>query len=69
MGQKSSTKSAMVTTSRYDDSIIREAMSALKAMRDYSTERESDNVFTQLVIQEPPEFRSNYNRIYYDIKT
>lgn len=40
-----------------DEDIIREAESALKAMRDYSEERESDNVFARLIIEEPEEFR------------
>ncbi|KAL2713654.1 MOXD1 1 [Vespula squamosa] len=40
-----------------DEDIIREAESALKAMRDYSEERENDNVFARLIIEEPEEFR------------
>lgn len=35
-------------------------------MRDYSErDKTNENVFTQLVIQDPPEFQSNYNRINY----
>ncbi|XP_076240540.1 MOXD1 homolog 1 [Calliopsis andreniformis] len=40
-----------------DEEIIKEALSALRAMRDYTVEHENDNVFTRLVIEEPPEFR------------
>ncbi|XP_014472209.1 PREDICTED: MOXD1 homolog 1 [Dinoponera quadriceps] len=45
-------------TGKNNETVIRETMSALKAMRDYTEERENDNVFTQLVIQEPPEFQN-----------
>lgn len=42
-----------------DEEIIKEALSALRAMRDYTVEHENDNVFTRLVIEEPEEFRGN----------
>ncbi|XP_012270132.1 MOXD1 homolog 1 [Orussus abietinus] len=40
-----------------DADLVKEAESALKAMRDFSDERESDNVFARLVIEDPEEFR------------
>ncbi|KAK2589072.1 hypothetical protein KPH14_001907 [Odynerus spinipes] len=40
-----------------DEDLIREAETALRAMRDYTEERENDDVFARLVIEEPEEFR------------
>ncbi|KZC05639.1 PREDICTED: MOXD1 homolog 1 [Dufourea novaeangliae] len=40
-----------------DEDLIKEAKSALRAMRDYTVEHENDNVFTRLIIEEPEEFR------------
>ncbi|KAG7210089.1 hypothetical protein KM043_011660 [Ampulex compressa] len=40
-----------------DEDLIREAETALKAMRDHTEERENDNVFARLIIEEPDEFR------------
>lgn len=40
-----------------DEELIREAKSALMAMRDYTVENENDNVFSRLIIEEPEEFR------------
>ncbi|XP_017798632.1 PREDICTED: MOXD1 homolog 1 [Habropoda laboriosa] len=40
-----------------DEDIIKEAKSALRAMRDYTVEHENDNVFSRLTIEDPEEFR------------
>ncbi|CAK9817540.1 MOXD1 homolog 1 [Anthophora quadrimaculata] len=40
-----------------DEDLIKEAKSALRAMRDYTVEHENDNVFSRLIIEEPEEFR------------
>ncbi|XP_017885001.1 MOXD1 homolog 1-like [Ceratina calcarata] len=40
-----------------DDLLIKEAKSALRAMRDYTVEEDNDNVFSRLIIEEPKEFR------------
>lgn len=45
------------TTDKIDEVLIKEAESALRAMKDYTEERESDNIFTRLIIEEPEEFR------------
>lgn len=59
-GKKNFTDPAPLIMGRNNETIIRETMSALKAMRDYTNERE-DDVFSQLVIDMPLEFQSNYN--------
>lgn len=40
-----------------DEKLIREAKSALMAMKDYTVENDNDNVFSRLIIEEPEEFR------------
>lgn len=40
-----------------DEGFIKAAETALKAMRDYTEERDNDDVFARLVIEEPEEFR------------
>ncbi|XP_017761618.1 PREDICTED: MOXD1 homolog 1-like [Eufriesea mexicana] len=40
-----------------DEELIREAKSALRAMRDYTVEHDNDNVFSRLIIEEPEEFK------------
>ncbi|CAK9798814.1 MOXD1 homolog 1 [Anthophora plagiata] len=40
-----------------DEDLIKEAKSALRAMRDYTVEHDNDNVFSRLIIEEPEEFR------------
>ncbi|CAL7941350.1 unnamed protein product [Xylocopa violacea] len=40
-----------------DEDLIKEAKSALRAMRDYTVETDNDNVFSRLIIEEPEEFR------------
>ncbi|XP_053974730.1 MOXD1 homolog 1 [Hylaeus volcanicus] len=49
--------SAIRPTEEVDEDLLKEAKSALRAMRDYTVEHENDNVFTRLVIEEPEEFR------------
>lgn len=41
-----------------DEKIIKETESALRSMRDYSEDRNTDNVFARLIIEDPEEFRS-----------
>nr|XP_012139570.1 PREDICTED: MOXD1 homolog 1 [Megachile rotundata] len=40
-----------------DEDLIKEAKSMLKAMGDYTTEEDNDNVFSRLIIEKPDEFR------------
>ncbi|XP_076621804.1 MOXD1 homolog 1-like [Colletes latitarsis] len=49
--------SATRPSEEVDEDLLKEAKSALRAMRDYTVEHENDNVFTRLVIEEPEEFR------------
>lgn len=53
---------AMRSTDEIDKTVVKEAESALRAMREHSEENEDDNVFTRLVIEEPEEFRGIYDR-------
>ncbi|XP_066597310.1 MOXD1 homolog 1-like [Prorops nasuta] len=55
--QQSSAYPATRPNDEIDEDLIREAESALRAMRDYTEERENDNVFTRLIIEDPEEFR------------
>lgn len=48
---------AMRSTDEIDKTVVKEAESALRAMREHTEENEDDNVFTRLVIEEPEEFR------------
>lgn len=45
-----------------DETIIKEAKSALIAMKDHIEESEDDNIFTRLIIEDPIEFRGIYDR-------
>lgn len=54
--------SAMRSTDEIDKTVVKEAESALRAMREHTEENEDDNVFTRLVIEEPEEFRGTYER-------
>ncbi|XP_034951630.1 MOXD1 homolog 1 [Chelonus insularis] len=53
--------SSPTTATRSNEGIYKEvikgAETAVKAMKEYSDERNEDNVFTRLVIENPPEFR------------
>lgn len=40
-----------------DEQVIREAESALKALKEFTEEENEDNVFARLVIEDPEEFR------------
>lgn len=40
-----------------DEELIREAKSALRAVKDYTLEQDNENVFSRLIIEEPEEFR------------
>lgn len=42
-----------------DEELIREAKSALRAVKDYTLEQDNENVFSRLIIEEPEEFRGN----------
>lgn len=53
---------AMRSTDEIDKAVVKEAESALRAMRDHAEENEDDNVYARLVIEEPEEFRGTYNR-------
>ncbi|XP_072748696.1 MOXD1 homolog 1-like [Anoplolepis gracilipes] len=44
-------------TDEIDKTFIKEAESALRAMKDYTEESDEDNVFSRLIIEEPEEFR------------
>lgn len=52
----------MRSTDEIDKTVVKEAESALRAMREHTEENEDDNVFTRLVIEEPEEFRGKYDR-------
>ncbi|EFN82136.1 MOXD1-like protein 1 [Harpegnathos saltator] len=41
-----------------NETIIKETLTALKAMKEYTEETENDNVFTRLVIEDPVEFQN-----------
>lgn len=43
-----------------NEDLIKQAESALQAMQDYSEDRDNDNVFSRLVIEEPAEFRGEH---------
>ncbi|XP_018370412.1 PREDICTED: MOXD1 homolog 1 [Trachymyrmex cornetzi] len=45
------------STDEIDETIIKEAKSALIAMKDHIEESEDDNIFTRLIIEDPIEFR------------
>ncbi|XP_076182197.1 MOXD1 homolog 1-like [Ptiloglossa arizonensis] len=49
--------SATRPSEEVDEDLLKEAKTALRAMRDYTVEHENDNVFTRLVIEKPEEFR------------
>lgn len=53
---------AMRSTDEIDKAVVKEAESALRAMRDHAEENEDDNVYARLVIEEPEEFRGTCNR-------
>ncbi|KMQ96820.1 moxd1-like protein 1 protein [Lasius niger] len=44
-------------TDEIDKALVKEAESALRAMKDYTEESEDDNVFARLIIEEPKEFQ------------
>ncbi|PBC27738.1 MOXD1-like protein [Apis cerana cerana] len=47
-----------------DEELIREAKSALRAVKDYTLEQDNENVFSRLIIEEPEEFRDPELRKY-----
>ena len=47
----------VVSNDELDQEIIKETESALRAMRDYSEDPNTDNVFSRLIIEDPDEFR------------
>lgn len=47
-------------TDEIDKALVKEAESALRAMKDYTEESEDDNIFARLIIEEPEEFRSKH---------
>jgi len=50
------------STDEIDETIIKEAKSALIAMKDHIEESEDDNIFTRLIIEDPIEFRGIYDK-------
>lgn len=43
-----------------DVALIKETQYALRTMREYTENHDSDNVFTRLIIEEPEEFRGKF---------
>ncbi|XP_071651989.1 MOXD1 homolog 1-like isoform X1 [Temnothorax longispinosus] len=49
--------SDMRSTDEIDKSVVKEAESALRAMKEHMDENDDDNIYTRLIIEEPEEFR------------
>lgn len=58
--QQHSVYPAVQPNDKFDKQLVKEAESALRALRDYKEADNNDELFSTLIIEEPSEFRGKF---------